>query len=153
VRSQEKKMTRPTSTSTTVAILGTDSLAEDILARLLRHEGYNTRIIDAYPTGIVDELLDGVDVLLLAPGLDAGLRRALVEAMKTNPRTAHIHTLSFSEALKQALVDELAVAASWQSLFEELTGEIGSALERAAASARALVVDGGEPAAQAADAP
>ena len=147
-------MTRQVSTSTTtVAILGTDSLAEDILARLLRHEGYLTRIIDAYPTGIVDELLEGVDVLLLAPGLDSGLRRALVEAMKTNPKTAHIHTLSFSDALKQALVDELAVAASWQSLFEELTGEIGSALERAAASARALVVDGGEPAAQAADAP
>jgi hypothetical protein len=134
---------------TTVAILGTDTLAEDILARLLRREGYTTRIIEASPTAVVDELLDGVDVLLLAPGLDAALRRALVEAMRSNPKTAHVHALSFSDALKQALVDELAVAASWQSLFEELIGEIKAVLERAAQSARALVVDGGEPGTQA----
>jgi hypothetical protein len=142
-------MTHPSSTSTTVvAILGSDSLAEDILARLLRHEGYNTRIIDAYPTGLVDELLEGVGVLLLAPGLDAGLRRALVEAMKSNPKTAHIHTLSFSAALKLALVDELSAGASWRSLFEELISQIGAALERAAESTKAIVTDGGGPAAQ-----
>jgi hypothetical protein len=139
-------MTHSGSTSTTtVAILGTDSLAEDILARLLRHEGYTTRIIEAYPSGVVDELLDGVDVLLLAPGLDAALRRALVEAMKSNPKTAHVHTLSFSDALKLALVDELSANASWRSLFEELVGQMTAALESAATNARTLVVDGGEP--------
>ena len=122
-------------------------LAEDILARLLSREGYTTRIIDAYPSGVVDELLEGVDVLLLAPGLDAGLRRALVEAMRSNPKTAHVHTLSFSSALKLALVDELAVSTSWRSLFEELTSHIGATLESAAASTRELVVDSREPAA------
>ena len=143
-------MTHQSSTSTTtVAILGTDSLAEDILARLLRHEGYNTRIIDAYPTGLVDELLEGVDVLLLSPGLDTGLRSALVEAMRTNPKTARIHTLSFSAALKVALVDELSASASWRDLFEELTSHIGATLERAAASTGTLLaVDGGEPTSQ-----
>jgi len=118
-------------------------LAEDILARLLSREGYTTRIIDAYPSGVVDELLEGVDVLLLAPGLDAGLRRALVEAMRSNPKTAHVHTLSFSSALKLALVDELSASASWRDHLDELLGQIRAALEGAAASTRALVVDGG----------
>jgi hypothetical protein len=92
----------------------------------------------------VDELLDGVDVLLLAPGLDAGLRRALVEAVRSNPKTAHIQALSFSAALKVALLDELSANASWRSLFEELVGQIAAALKSAAASTRRLVVDGGE---------
>lgn len=129
---------------TTIVILGSDTLAEGILARLLEREGYTTRLLEAGPTVVVDELLEGVDVLLLAPGLDAGLRRALVEAMKSNPKTAHIQALSFSAALKQALLDELSASAPWGSLFEELVGQIGAALESAAASARALVADGGE---------
>jgi hypothetical protein len=129
---------------TTVVILGTDTLAEGILARLLEREGYATRLLEARPTEVVDELLDGVDVLLLAPGLDAGLHRALVEAMRINPKTARIQALSFSAALKAALLDELSANASWRSLFEELVGQIGAALESAAASGRRLVVDGGE---------
>ena len=146
-------MTHQGSTPTTVvAILGKDTLAEGILARLLEREGYATRIIEVRPTGAPDELLDGVNVLLLAPGLDAGLRRALVEAMRSNPNTAHVQALSFSAALKQALLDELSTSASWRNLFEELIGQIVAALDTAAASTRALVVDGMEPTAQA-DAP
>jgi hypothetical protein len=129
---------------TTIAILGADTLAEGILARLLQKEGYATRILEAHPMGVLDQLLEGVDVLLLAPGLDAGLRRALVEAMRSNPKTAHIQVLSFSAALKQALLDELSASACWSSLFEELVGQIRAALESAAASTRGLVVDGGE---------
>ena len=138
---------------TTVAILGTDNLAEDILARLLRHEGYTTRIIEAsYPMRMVDELLEGVDLLLLTPGLSSDVRGAFLEAMRDNPKTAHIHTLSFSDALKLALVDELSASASWRDHFDELVGQIKAALQGAAASTRALVADGGAPGTQA-DAP
>src|SRR5688572_6815822 len=98
------KMTHPNSIPTSIAILGTEALSEDILARLLEREGYNTRILEANPTGLAYELLDGVDVLLLAPCLDAGLRRALVETMRSNPKTSHIQALSFSAALRQALL-------------------------------------------------
>jgi len=52
----------------TIAILGTDTLADDILVRLLEREGYSTRLLDtSYPTRLKDRLLDGVDVMLLAP--------------------------------------------------------------------------------------
>ena len=141
-------MTHPSSTSTTVAILGTDTLAEGILARLLEREGYATRILEAsYPMRMVDELLDGVDLLLLTPGLKADVRGAFLEAMSSSPKTAAVPVLSFSDTLKLALVDELAVSVSWQNLFKELTSHMGAALERAAASTGALLaVDGGEPA-------
>jgi hypothetical protein len=59
--------------------------------------------------------------------------------------------LPLSSALKLALLDELAGSASWSSLFEELVIQIGAALlKRAAATARAPLVDASEePAAQA----
>jgi hypothetical protein len=138
---------------TTIAILGTDTLGEDILARLLREEGYATRLIEAHPTGLVDdELLEGVDVVLLSPALDAEVREALLEAMRSTPKTAAIPVLPLSAALRLALLDELSASASWRSLFEELVGQIRAALAGTAASASALLVEGcggGEPAAQA----
>ncbi len=131
-------------TTTLVAILGPDTLAEDILVRLLEREGYSTTIIEAHPSGVVDELLEGVDLLLLAPGLNSDVRRAFLETMRSNPETANIPVLPLSPALKQALLGELSASAPWQRLFEELIAQMGAAvLERAAASARAhLVVDG-----------
>jgi DNA-binding response OmpR family regulator len=133
---------------TTVAILGTDTLAEDILARLLEREGYHVRHLQAYPTDPMDERLEGVDVLLLVPGLKDGAREAFLVAVRSTQETAAIPVLPLSSALKLALLDELSAGASWRSLFEELTSHMGAALERAAASAEAFLVDGGEPGAQ-----
>ena len=143
-------MTHPRSSATTVvvAILGTDALAEDILARLLEREGYHVRHLEAYPTDPMDERLDGVDVLLLVPELkDGAAREAFLEAVRSTQESAAIPVLPLSSALKLALLDELSAGASWRSLFEELVGHIRATLESAATSASALVVDGpgGEP--------
>jgi DNA-binding response OmpR family regulator len=136
-------MTHPSSSATTtIAILGTDALAEDILARLLEREGYHVRHLEAYPTNPMDERLDGVDVLLVVPGLKDRAREAFLEAVRSTQETAAIPVLPLSSALKLALLDELSADASWSGLFEELVGQIGAALERAAASAGALVVEG-----------
>ena len=140
--------------TTVVAILGADTLGEDILARLLQQEGYATRLIEAsYPTGHVDdEPLEGVDVVLLSPGLKDSVREAFLEAMRSTQESAAMPVLTLPDALKLALLDELSASASWRSLFEELVGQIGAALARTATSARALLVEGcggGEPAAQA----
>lgn len=129
---------------TTIAILGGDTLVEDILARLLQDAGYVTRVLEAHPAGLADGLLGGVDVVLLAPGLDAEMSGAFLGAMRSTPKTAAIPVLSLPAALKQALLDELGASASWRSLLEELVGQIAAALERAAAGTRALVTDGGE---------
>ncbi len=131
-------MTHPTSSPTTVAIVGTDALAEDILARLLEREGYDVRHLEAHPTGYVERPFDGVDILLLAPGLDDGAREAFLEAIRSTPKTAAIPVLPLSSALKLALLDELSAGVSWSSLFEELVGHIGAALQRAAEPPPAL---------------
>ena len=133
--------------TTTVAILGPDTMVEGILARLLHKEGYATRLLEPNPTGVADELLEGVDALLLTPGLDYEMSGAFLEAMRSNPKTAAIPVLPLPAALKLAMLDELSASAPWQSLFDELVGQIGAALQRAAASASALVADDcGEPA-------
>ncbi len=136
-------MTHPSSSATTtITILGTEALSEDILARLLEREGYSVRHLEAHPTGLIEEPLDGVDVLLLSPGLKDGAREGFLEAMRSTPRTADIPVLPLSSALKLALLDELSAGSSWSGLFEELTSQIGSALQSAAASVEALVVEG-----------
>ena len=135
---------------TTIAILGTEALSEDILARLLEREGYSVRHLEAYPTDPMDERLDGVDVLLVGPELkDGAAREAFLEAVRSTQESAAIPVLPLSSALKLALLDELSAGASWRSLFEELVGQIGGALTRAGA----FVVEGRDaeppPAAQA----
>ena len=131
--------------TTVVAIVGAGTLSEDILARLLECEGYDVRHLDAScPTRLLDELLDGVDILLLAPGVKAGVREAFLEAMSTNPRTAAIPILFLSAALKQALLDELSASLSWRSLLKELVQEVEYVLPRAVGSTEALAVDGEE---------
>ena len=135
-------MTHPRSAPTTVAILGTDALAEDILARLLEREGYHVRHLEAYPTDPMDERLEGVDVLLVVPGLKDRAREAFLEAVRSTQESAAIPVLPLSSALKLALLDELSAGTSWRSLFEELVGQIGAALQRAAASTEVLVVEG-----------
>ena len=120
---------------TTVAILGADTLAEDILAKLLRDEGYATRVLEAHPTGLVTELLDGVDVLLLTPDLNPSVRECFLEAMRSIPETASIPLLPLSPTFKEALLDELAVDVSWRQELDRLVRDIEVALGRAGGSA------------------
>jgi hypothetical protein len=119
-------MTHQRSLSTTVAILGSDTLAEGILVRLLEDEGYATKLLEAQSRGrgVVDEVLEGVDVLLLTPSLSPDVRGTILGAMRSTPKTAHIPVLSLSPSLKLALLDELAVSASWRSLLRELVRKI-----------------------------
>ncbi len=52
----------------------------------------------------MDELLDGVDVVILAlaPGQKESVREAFLEAMRSTPKTAAIPVLPLSSALKLA---------------------------------------------------
>ena len=131
---------------TTVALLGANTLFDRILARLLKDKGYDTRLLEASPTGLRNELLSSVDVLLLSPYLNTDRRWAFLEAMRSTPEVAQrIPVLSLSVPLVMAVQDELAVNVSWQSLFEGLVQEIEAALAGAEASAEALPVDTGHP--------
>ena len=116
---------------TTIAILGADTLAEDILAKLLRDEGYSTRLLEAHPAGLVAELLDGADVLLLTPGLDDDVRRSFLEATRSIPEPASVPLIPLPAAFEEALLDELAVEVTWRQQLDRLVRQIEAALGRA----------------------
>ena len=127
-------------TTTVVAIIGANTLSEDILGRLLEREGYSVRHLDALPTHPMDELLDGVDILLVAPGLKDGMRGAFLKAMRSTPNAQHIPVFSLSVTFKEALLDELAVSVSWHHQLEQLVRQIAAAL--ALTDSGGLEVDG-----------
>jgi hypothetical protein len=87
---------------TTIAILGADTVVGSALCALLEGSGYRPAPIDAYPTGIADELLEGADLLLLAPRLDQGAREAFLGAMgKSIPQSADMPVIALSTAVEE----------------------------------------------------
>ena len=96
--------------TTTVAILGADTVVGRALCALLEGSGYQTSPLDAYPTGIVDELLEGADLLLLAPRLDEGVREAFLGAMgKSTPQRVAIPVIALTTALEEDLPEKEGV--------------------------------------------
>ena len=77
------------------------------LCALLEGYGYRIKPLDAYLTGVVDELLEGADLLLLAPRLENGAREAFLGAMgKTVPQTADVPVIQLSTALEKNLPEK-----------------------------------------------
>ena len=92
---------------TTIAILGADTVVGRALCALLEGSGYRTVPIDSHPTGIVDEMLEGADLLLIVPRLDRGVREAFVGAMgKRSPETAAMPVITLRTALEEDLPEK-----------------------------------------------
>ena len=82
------------------------------LCVLLEGDGYQTTLLDSYPTGIVDELLEGAHLLLLTPGVDGGVREAFLGAMgKSTPQKADIPVITLSTATEERMPEEEGVRA------------------------------------------
>ena len=97
--------------TTTMAILGSDTVVGRTLSLLLEGHGYNTILLDSYPTGVVDELLEGAHLLLLTPRVDDGVREAFlvhfqnrcrVRRYSGNHETSHLRPFTFGHR-KRAL--------------------------------------------------
>ena len=117
--------------TTTVAILGADTLVGGALSLLLESSGYATTPIDAYPIGVVDELLEGADLLLLAPRLDEGVREAFVGAMgKSTPQVGDrpVIALSTTTVTEEDLPEEGAIRVPWPCETRVLVERIEAAL-------------------------
>jgi hypothetical protein len=71
-----------------------------VLSVLLEGTGYDTKLLDAYPTGVVDELLEGAHLLILTPRVDQGVREAFLGAMgKRVPQKADMPVIALHTAL------------------------------------------------------
>jgi hypothetical protein len=119
---------------TTIAILGSDTVVGRALCALLVSSGYKTRPLDTYPTGVVDEVLDGADLLLLAPRLDESVREAFVGAMgKSTPQKALMPVIALTSATEEDM-PEGVISMPWPCETKVLVKRIEAALLDAPAS-------------------
>jgi hypothetical protein len=117
--------------TTTIAILGADTVVGSALCALLEGSGYRTRPLDAYPSGVVDELLDGAHLLLLTPRVDEGVREAFLGAMgKTTPQVGEMPVISLSTttATEENRPEERVIRVPWPCETKVLVERIEAAL-------------------------
>ena len=114
----------------TIAILGSDTVVGRSLSLLLEGSGYKTTLLDSYPTGVVDELLEGAHLLLLTPRVDQGVRKAFVGAMgKSTPQKADMPVIALYTALEEDVPEEEGViGVPWPSETKVLIERIEAAL-------------------------
>jgi hypothetical protein len=115
---------------TTIAILGCDTVVGRSISVLLEGSGYHTRLLDAYPTGVVDELLEGAHLLLLTPRVDEGVREAFLGAMgKSTPQKAEMPVIALSTAVEEDLPEkEGVISVPWPCETKVLVHRIEAAL-------------------------
>ena len=113
----------------TIAILGCDTVVGRSLSVLLESHGYTT-LLDSYPTGVVDELLEGADLLILTPRVDQGVREAFLGAMgKRVPQKADMPVIALSTALEEEMPEkEGVIRVPWPSETKVLVDRIEAAL-------------------------
>jgi hypothetical protein len=116
--------------SPTIAILGADTVVGRALCALLEDSGYKTRPLDAHPTGVVDALLEGANLLLLAPRVDEGVREAFVGAMgKSTPQRSSIPVIVLHTAVEEDLPEkEGVISVPWPCETKVLVDHIEAAL-------------------------
>jgi hypothetical protein len=117
---------------TTIAILDGDTIVGNALALLLGGFGYDAKTLEESPAGRPEDLLDGVDLLLVAPGVSAGPRRTFLGAMRATSRTAKMPVLALSSAVTgEEGLDDGSASATWPNGIEKLADEIEAALRAA----------------------
>jgi len=116
--------------TTTIAILGCDTVVGRSLSVLLEGSGYETTLLDAYPTGVVDELLEGAHLLILTPRVDEGVREAFLGAMgKSKPQKAEMPVIALHPALEEDLLEkEGVISVPWPCETRVLVDHIEAAL-------------------------
>ena len=131
--------------TTTIAILGCDTVVGRSLSVLLESHAYNTVLLDSHPTGVVDELLDGADLLLLTPRVDEGVREAFLGAMgKRVPQKADMPVIALHTDLVEELPEkEGVISVPWPTETKVLVEHIEAALLEAPAASSAPTTQAG----------
>jgi hypothetical protein len=115
----------------TIAVLGADTVVGHALCALLEGSGYETVPLEAYPTGVVDDLLDGSDLLLIVPRLDEGVREAFLGAIgKSATQRAQMPVILLSTSAEESTPEERVLSVPWPCPTEDLVGRIEAALGR-----------------------
>jgi hypothetical protein len=97
---------------------------------LLEGSGYKSTLLDAYPTGVVDELLEGAHLLILTPRVDQGVRQAFLGAMgKRKPQKAQMPVIALHTAPEEDVPEkEGVIGVPWPTETKVLVDHIEAAL-------------------------
>src|SRR5829696_7453495 len=113
----------------TIAVLGADTVVGSALCALLGGCGYSIIPIDARPTGVVDELLEGANLLLLAPRLEKEAQETFLGAIGESVRQrARVPVIALTTALEDALPEGRAESVPWPLETKRLGERIGAPL-------------------------
>ena len=131
--------------TTTIAILGSDTVVGRSLCVLLEGSGYETTLLDSYPTGIVDELLEGAHLLILTPRVDEGVREAFVGAMgKRKPQKAQMPVIALHTAPEEDVPEkEGVIGVPWPTETKVLVERIEAALLDVPAASTSPITEAG----------
>lgn len=113
--------------STTIGILGGNSVAGRALEALLQGVGYKTRLIEYPPASEPDEFLAGVELLLVSPTLGDESREFLLADIEHSLDATAMPVLTLSTTPKGALGDQ-PVFIPWPCRIEDLTKKIEATL-------------------------
>ena len=114
---------------TTIALLGTDTAVGWAILLLLREEGYEIRMVEAAREGLPDDLMEGVDLLLIPPELAHRRCEESLAALRGKREGIGVPVLSLT-AVKEGLLHEEEVrVVPWPMNIEELAREIESVLK------------------------
>jgi hypothetical protein len=125
--------------TTTIAILASDTVVGRSLCVLLEGSGYKSTLLDAYPTGVVDELLEGAHLLILTPRVDQSVRQAFLGAMgKRKPQKAQMPVIALHTDLEEDVPEkEGVIGVPWPCETKVLVERIEAALLDVPAGSRA----------------
>ena len=111
----------------TIAILGEDTVVENALALLLEGAGYSARILQDLRAAHVDEQLEGVDLVLLAPSLGEEDKEAFLKAVEADHQAGGVRVLTLSTARERELEGQTVVV-PWPLPFKRLQEAIEAVL-------------------------
>jgi hypothetical protein len=112
----------------TVAVLGADTVVGGALRALLEGFGYQITPIDSRPTEVVDELLEGADLLLVAPRLEEGACEAFLGAMYKSSPNAGMPVIALSTVLEGVAPEGRVESVPWPCETRALVDRIEAAL-------------------------
>ena len=107
--------------------MGEDTVVENALALLLEGAGYSARILQDLRAAHVDEQLEGVDLVLLAPSLGEEDKEAFLKAVEADHEAGGVRILTLSTARERELEGQTVVV-PWPLPFKRLLEAIEAVL-------------------------
>lgn len=116
---------------TTIAILGGNTVVGHALALLLAGVGYETKALEALPTGLAKDLLGGADLLLVSPGLSDERRVESLAILGGVEGKIRIPVIELTSAVQEELFADRTELVPWPTSIQALAREIEAALQAA----------------------